>query len=127
VKGMVAERLAVADIERRGVVLDGFPRSVTQAERLASLLAPRPLDLAIHLDVPRSVAVERLLARRRTDDTPETIAHRMADDERASGPLLTWLHERGVLTRVDGLGTESEIEERMAAALQAARVLDMVA
>src|SRR5688572_28972608 len=61
VKEIVTERLALAS---RGVVLDGYPRTIAQAKQLRAMVAPGAVDLAIHLDVPRHVAIERLQSRR---------------------------------------------------------------
>src|SRR6516164_11837522 len=61
---MVADRLAAADVRSGGFVLDGFPRTVDQAEALAGLLADQALDRAVVIDVPLEVARARLLARR---------------------------------------------------------------
>jgi adenylate kinase len=136
VAGLVAERLALAGAEGRGVVLDGFPRTVEQAERLAALIGPAPISMAIHLDVPRSVAIERIQRRRvctschtagpaarcarcggettrRRDDRPEAIGRRMSDYARRTEPLLRWFEARGVLATVNGLGTPEQVAERI--------------
>ena len=136
VVGMVAERLALASALGRGVVLDGFPRSVTQAERLAALTSTHPIDLAIHLDVPRAVAVNRIQNRhvcepcgwtgtdprcarcggrttRRADDWPAAIGRRMHEHEQQIGPLLAWFDERGILATVDGDGDPETVEARV--------------
>ena len=64
VVSLVLERLAAADARSGGFVLDGFPRTVGQAQALAGILAGDPLDRAIVIDVPLEVARARLLARR---------------------------------------------------------------
>jgi adenylate kinase len=64
VVSLVAERLNATDVRSGGFVLDGFPRTVDQAEALAGLLADRTLDRAVVIDVPLEVARARLLARR---------------------------------------------------------------
>ena len=136
VVGLVAERLALAAARDHGVVLDGFPRSVAQAERLAALSAPDAIELAVHLDVPRAVAVARIQNRhvcepcgwtgtsarcercggpttRRADDWPAAIGRRMHDHERQIGPLLAWFDQRGALVTVDGDGTPDVVEARV--------------
>src|SRR3974390_326196 len=65
VVSLVAERLAAADARSGGFVLDGFPRTVGQAEALASIMAGDPLDRAIVIDVPLQGARARLLRRAR--------------------------------------------------------------
>ena len=62
--GIVRDRLAEPDATGRGYLLDGFPRTVTQAEALDELTATRPLDVVLDLDVPRELVLERLTARR---------------------------------------------------------------
>ena len=62
--GLVSERLAEDDARVRGYILDGFPRTVSQAESLDKATASRPLDLAIDLVVPRELVLARLSIRR---------------------------------------------------------------
>ena len=61
---MVAERLGESDVRARGFILDGCPRTVAQAEQLASVLAPFDLDLAIDIEIHTSQVLRRLAARR---------------------------------------------------------------
>jgi adenylate kinase len=119
--GLGAERLAKPDIKKRGVLLDGYPRTVVQAEALEGVLGKGGIDAAINLDVPVSVVTERMLARGRADDTAEAIARRLSlyDDETA--PLIDWFDDRGVLVTVDGLGTEDQVFARLRAAIDARR------
>ena len=63
-KGIVAERLSKDDTTNRGYILDGFPRTVRQAEELSQITASRPLDLVVDLDVPTEVVLRRLASRR---------------------------------------------------------------
>jgi len=139
VAGLVAESVALAEAEGVGVVLDGYPRTVAQADRLSEILWPRELDIVVHLDVPRAVAVSRLQNRRvctvcgvtghtavcaacgghatrRADDEPAAIGRRMSDYAREMAALLEWYGARGVLETVDGVGTPDEVEARITAA-----------
>jgi adenylate kinase len=111
--GVAAERLAKPDIQAHGVLLDGFPRTVMQAEALARILGPGGIDAAINLDVPPSVVTERMLLRGRNDDTPEAIARRLELYDQQTAPLLDWFEQKGVLVTVDGLGTEDEVFKRL--------------
>ena len=62
--GIVEERLGDDDTTHRGYILDGFPRTVEQADALAQITAARPLDLVVDLDVPTKIVLERLASRR---------------------------------------------------------------
>ena len=120
-KGVAAERLAQPDIKKCGVLLDGFPRTVAQADALERILGKGGIDAAINLDVPVAVVTERMLKRGREDDTPEAIARRLALYEEQTAPLVEWFEDRGVLVTVDGLGTEDEVFARLRAAIDARR------
>ncbi|HET9975069.1 MAG TPA: nucleoside monophosphate kinase, partial [Streptosporangiaceae bacterium] len=84
VVSLVTERLAAADVGSGGFVLDGFPRTVEQAEALTRILADAALDQAVVIDVPAGVAQARLLARRVCAG-----CGRIYSVRRASG-LVTW-------------------------------------
>ncbi len=62
--GLVEERLQRNDATTRGYILDGFPRTVEQAEALAKMTAERPINVVLDLDVPREIVLERLSSRR---------------------------------------------------------------
>jgi adenylate kinase len=68
--GIVAERLGRPDARTRGWILDGFPRTVAQAESLLDITAARrkPLDVVVNLEVPHQLVLERLVARRVCED-----------------------------------------------------------
>ncbi len=79
VNGIVAERLAEADVVERGFLLDGYPRTPDQASALEGFLAEAgtPLDGAVNLDVPVDEVTARMMARGRADDTEEGIRRRL--------------------------------------------------
>ena len=124
---VVAERLAQADASR-GFLLDGFPRTVRQIALLDRILGERNLDCVVLLDVPDRVVEDRLLGRAtkgdggvvRADDNLETIRKRLAVYREETLPVAAVYDGRGVLARVDGVGTEEEVFARVAAALPAA-------
>lgn len=116
--GIVAERLAEPDAVT-GFLLDGFPRSDIQAEWLENSLAPLEIDVVISLDVADSIAIERMLARGRADDTESTIRRRLNLYETETAPLISYFSDLGKLVSVDGLGEPDEVEARLATVLDA--------
>ena len=112
--GMVTRRLSEPDC-RDGCLLDGFPRTLPQAETLDELLERRAMsvDGVIELAVPRDELVRRMLARKRADDDPEIFAQRVASFEVQTAPLLDYYGRQGKLASIDGLGTAEEIFGRV--------------
>jgi adenylate kinase len=95
----------VAATESGGYVLDGFPRTVEQAETAYSTARDLGVEVqvAVHLEVPTEVLVRRLLARGRgTDDTQETIEHRLAVYRERTLPMLDYYASREKLVVVNG-------------------------
>lgn len=121
INGIVAERFSQRDISERGVLLDGFPRTVEQANALERILSDlgKPLTIAMNLDVPIEIVTERMLDRGRTDDTPEAIQRRLDLYNKETTPLLDWFSSRGLLCTVEGVGTEDEVFARVEAAISA--------
>jgi adenylate kinase len=123
---MVADRIAQADAAR-GFLLDGFPRTVAQAEALDEVLqgAGNPIDLVLRLVVDRDELVARLLQRAqeqgRADDTREVIDNRQRVYLDETAPLIDWYRERGVLRDIDGEGDIAQVRERV---LDAVRELE---
>lgn len=121
---IVRDRLAQDDAAN-GFLLDGYPRNAAQVEHLDTFLAGRgeSLDAVILLDVPREESIERLKLRAaeqgRSDDTDEAIAHRLDIYEHETAPILEVYGPRGIVDRIDGVGSLDEITERVFAALVA--------
>jgi len=120
--GMVRERLAHDDTER-GFILDGFPRTVAQAEALTQLSEEqqRPIEHVISIEVPQEELLQRLAGRRqlegRHDDTDEAIRHRLEVYERETAPLIDYYRRQGLLRCIVGVGTIDEIFQRIAVVL----------
>ena len=141
--GLVKERLSQPDA-KNGFILDGFPRTVPQADALAALLTGlgTPLDKVVQIDVSRDLLEERATLRRtdkrtghiyhlkyspppldaeldhRADDQPETVKKRLDQYDAMTAALLPHYEKLGLLRRVDGVGSPSEITTRILAALE---------
>jgi adenylate kinase len=116
--GIARERLGEVDTEA-GFILDGFPRTVAQAEALDHMLleSQRPLDHVISVEVPENELLQRLASRReiegRDDDTDEAIRHRLEVYERQTAPLIDYYRKTGLLRPVSGVGTVDDIAQRI--------------
>jgi len=113
--GAVQERLAHDDAAA-GFLLDGFPRTVGQAEALAAIAGP---NVVVNLDVPTDLVLERMLARGRADDTEDAIKRRLELYEEQTAPLVSYYDDRGVLATVDGVGEVDEVFARVVKAIDA--------
>jgi adenylate kinase len=120
---MVLERLGEGDCAS-GFVLDGFPRTVPQAEALGKRLEElgRPLDAVVSLQVGEDELRDRLAGRaeeqdRAEDDDEDAIRRRLELFHHEPGPLLDFYADKGLLVSVDADGDVDEVTGRIAAAL----------
>ena len=115
---MVRSRLAQDDAAD-GFLLDGFPRTVEQAEILAGMLdeSGEKLDAVINYSVSEDVVVERMLARGRADDTEEVIRNRMDVYTRETAPLLAYYGDQ--VKTIDAVGDIQDVHQRVLSALGA--------
>jgi adenylate kinase len=100
----------------KNVIVDGFPRTKDQAEWLADYMEKtnQVIDVVIVLEVPESVIMERLDKRGRMEDTPETIARRMAIYRQKMYPVLGIFAEQDMrIIHLDGTGTAGEVHDRI--------------
>ena len=141
--GIVDERLRRPDADGRGYILDGFPRTVAQAEALDKITVERPLNVVIDLDVPRDTVLARISARRvcrdcgtnytatgterqpwicevcggdvmqRDDDTPDAVNRRLDLYETQTSPLIEFYEAQGRLVVVDGVGDPDDVFRRL--------------
>jgi adenylate kinase len=115
---MVMERLGEGDCSA-GFVLDGFPRTVNQAEALDRRLAGlgTPLDAALSFDVTEEELLRRLAGRaaalHRADDAEQTIRHRLEVFAIKTRPLIDYYAHRGVLVSVDAIGPIEVVTKRI--------------
>ena len=123
---MVMERLAEADCGA-GFVLDGFPRTVNQAEALDRRLVElgTPLDAALSFEVTEEELLRRLAGRaaaqHRADDAEQTIRHRLEVFAQKTWPLIDYYAHRGLLITVDAIGPIEVVTKRILASLEANR------
>ena len=146
---VMAARLAEDDAARRGFVLDGFPRTVGQADRLDEILKPSAIDVVVSLEIPTSVVVGRIAQRRtcsvcgrvyatsappkvdwtcdacggevvqREDDTEEAVTRRLALYDAQTAPLIARYATAGRLVPVDANGSVEEVAARLLALVEA--------
>jgi adenylate kinase len=111
-----------------GFILDGFPRTMAQADALDSMLAEidRPLSVVLELQVPDDVAIQRLRKRAveegRSDDTPEAIANRIDLYHRETKPLVSHYRLAGNLVGIHGDRSENEVFTEIQQAVEQAKV-----
>jgi len=120
--GIIRERLAQDDT-KHGFILDGFPRTVAQAEALTQLSKEqnRPIEHVISIEVPAEELLQRLTGRRqiegRQDDTDEAIRHRLEVYQCETAPLIDYYCQQGLLRCIVGVGTIDDILQRITAVL----------
>ncbi|HHO49825.1 MAG TPA: adenylate kinase [Deltaproteobacteria bacterium] len=142
--GLVMERIGQDDAQG-GFMLDGFPRTVPQAEALDRALsaAGLQLDVVLVLEVPDDLIVDRITGRRsdpetgeiyhvtfnppppsiagrviqRRDDTEEACRRRLAGFHSQTAPIVPFYEAKGIVRRVDGVGAPDEVTTRITAAL----------
>ena len=140
---IVRDRLSKPDARQRGYILDGFPRTVGQAEALDLIVHESPLSTVADLVVPRELVLSRLSARRvcrdcganytvvgvakspwtcdtcggdvvqRDDDTPDAINRRLDLYETQTAPLLSYYGKTDRLRSIDGVGSPDEVFDRL--------------
>ena len=124
---LIRERIEQDDVED-GFVLDGFPRTMAQAEALDDMLREidRPITVVLQLDVPEDVCVERLSKRAqeegRIDDTPEAIRTRLSLYRRETEPVIEHYRAQGNLVVIHGDRPVDEVFSEIQDALEQAAV-----
>jgi len=102
---------------KNGYILDGFPRTIPQAEALDEFLSSKgtEIDLFLNLEVPEQELIDRILSRAegRSDDTPEKIKTRLAVYHEETAPVLNHYAEQDKVEKIDGVGSIDEIFGRI--------------
>ena len=121
--GIIKERLAEDDCHN-GYILDGFPRTIAQAEALKVMLNERGQDVTamIELDVPEDELMDRLIKRGqmsgRADDNEETIKKRLVVYNEQTSPLKEWYKKEGKHCYINGLGDLDRIFADIVSAIE---------
>ena len=117
---MVRDRLTHEDC-RPGFLLDGYPRTLEQVAELDAMLrsAQQKLNVVVELTVDVDEVVKRLVKRAleqgRSDDTEDVMRRRLEVYAEQTAPLIETYSERGILVRVDGMGSVDDVTERLIA------------
>lgn len=108
--GIVEERIKESDCAK-GFLLDGFPRTIPQAQSLEVVLQKvgKRIEHVVSLEVPDAVIHERMKGRGRADDSPETVQKRLDEFRKLTAPLKAYYQERGLLRTINGVGSLDEI------------------
>ena len=132
VVAIIADRIGKPDA-RRGFVLDGFPRTVPQAEALDRLLAERglKLDAVMELKVDERILLQRIEKRAaemtargekiRSDDNPEVLRERLSAYRKQTAPLVDYYASKGMLKSVDGMAAIDDVTAAIAGHLEPLR------
>ncbi len=113
-----------------GAVFDGFPRTIPQAQALDTMLAARgrKIDQVLELKVDDAVLLSRVEARiaaggvLRSDDTPQTLAHRLSVYYKNTAPLINFYRAQGKLKTLDGMAPIDQVTTAIAASLDSVTV-----
>jgi len=125
VVGIVADRIEKSDAQK-GFILDGFPRTVRQAEALDAMLTQKglKLDAAVELRVDESILLARIEKRAgetpggpRADDNAEALKKRLAVYREQTAPLADYFRSKGLLRTVDGMAPVDRVTEEIDRAL----------
>ena len=111
VLSIVEQRIAKDDCEK-GFILDGFPRTVNQAEKLDLLLSTNnKLDYVLRIKVDEEEIIKRLIDRAREDDKPDIIKNRFKTYNSETQPLIPFYEERKILFNINGMQEVEKVSE----------------
>jgi adenylate kinase len=118
---LIADRVIEAAAESGGYVLDGFPRTLPQAEAAAEIAAKTnaTAQAALHLAAPQEVLISRLAGRdqNRADDAEAVVRHRLEVYDASTKPLIDYYARRGILVHIDATPSMDEVSKEIYRAL----------
>lgn len=117
--GIVRDAISKHEMREKGFILDGFPRTLAQAEALDgifTLLGFKDVKI-IHIVVNEDELIKRLMGRGRKDDTIETVKHRLEVYKTQTSPVKCYYEKKYIVFDIDGIGSVSEINEKIMKAL----------
>jgi adenylate kinase len=118
---LMTDRVIEASKNEGGYVLDGFPRTLPQAEAAGEIArkAGVSAQVALYLDAPQEVLIKRLTGRGedRTDDSEEVARHRLEVYAKSTQPLIDYFTKRGIVVRIDAAQSIDEVSKQIFAAL----------
>ncbi len=111
---LVRERLKEQDA-KKGYILDGYPRTLGQAQALDEMLraSGSRIDHVLNLQVAESELLKRLLGRGREDDNAAVIQGRLQVYQKETAPLIDYYARQGLLRNIDGVGEQDDIFKRL--------------
>ena len=118
--GLVSDQIVLSIVEERiekndcakGFILDGFPRTVNQAEKLDLLLSVNhKLDFVLRIKVDEEEIIKRLIDRAREDDKPDIIKNRFKTYNLETQPLIPFYEERKILFNINGMQKIEKVSE----------------
>ncbi|MCL5411986.1 MAG: nucleoside monophosphate kinase [Patescibacteria group bacterium] len=111
---LILERLSQPDCEH-GFVMEGYPRTLNQLETLDRFLAEKnkKIDRVVYITLPEEVAIKRLMARGRADDTPERIKERLESYREGAKDLLKVYQDRNILVEISNLPPVDQVQEEI--------------
>lgn len=114
---MVSDRIQSPDAAT-GYILDGFPRTIFQADELGKKLSASTKLYVLNLDVSDDTIIKRALSRKRSDDTLEVVKERLRTYHEHTAPLLDYYKKKGLLKNIDGEKSPEEVSSALKEALK---------
>lgn len=112
VLSMLFDRIEKEDA-KKGYILDGFPRTIAQAEALDKHLPKNATITVLNLEVSDDTILKRALGRQRSDDTPEVVKARLKAYYDQTAPLIDYYSKKGLLHPIDGEKSPTEVQQKL--------------